>query len=670
MTEQDTTSVDGLTTDIAADNDKTRYAVKPTSRAKPADTALATIEEGMLIKERYLLESKIGSGGMSDIYRATDLFLQKAGVANSTVAIKVLQQQFVDQPEALQLLLQEAHKTQQLSHPNIVRVFDVDCDQQHYFIVMECLDGESLEQVIKRYKPKGLPLKSALKLLQQIADALNFAHQTGIVHADLKPANIMVNRAGEVKVLDFGVSQKLQLNHDIYAAEQQSQTAPLSGYTPAYASPQLLSGNTPCVADDLFSFACLSYELLTSKHPFERLPADKAFEQKKQASKPAHLNILQWQALKQALQFDALQRKSSISKLMRQFNAQLWQHTAVAAAVLVTCWGGWYYYQQNQTILTSYEQRLADTTAEQQQYQKLAEGDVSQLLNVIALAETKPLQRDALLRQQQNKVLMHFEQQIDQLISDRSFAYPNYPEIEKILAQASALYPDSHYLAGLSASMLRSKQTAIDVLRSQLNQLLLNQQYQKQNDAPDLYNIKAALKRVDLNYVIEPDTEETASYIAAFEQAVSSNDAIALQQLIMAGELIFAQHQDTAELVTKGQQLASAVDAMASYRRAVELGNAESFPYQAAELFYQHSFSTMTNELAVSEKSAEIDAVYEKLQQFSSLVPNDFSLHVALRRKLADKYLSLSGQLLQSNQVRTAERLMRRANELMSSVNS
>ncbi|MDP5192177.1 hypothetical protein, partial [Rheinheimera baltica] len=287
-----------------------------------------------------------------------------------------------------------------------------------------------------------------------------------------------------------------------------------------------------------------------------------------------------------------------------------------------------------------------------------------------ALAETNPLQRDALLRQQQNKVLMHFEQQIDQLISDRSFAYPNYPEIEKILAQASALYPDSHYLAGLSASMLRSKQTAIDVLRSQLNQLLLNQQYQKQNDAPDLYNIKAALKHVDLNYVIEPDTEETASYIAAFEQAVSSNDAIALQQLIMAGELIFAQHQDTAELVTKGQQLASAVDAMASYRRAVELGNAESFPYQAAELFYQHSFSTMTNELAVSEKAAEIDAVYEKLQQFSSLVPNDFSLHVALRRKLADKYLSLSGQLLQSNQVRTAERLMRRANELMSSVNS
>ncbi|MBZ9610897.1 serine/threonine-protein kinase [Rheinheimera maricola] len=670
MTEQDTTSVDGLTTGIAADNDKTRYAVKATSGVKPAKTSLATIEEGMLIKQRYLLESKIGSGGMSDIYRATDLFLQKAGVANSTVAIKVLQQQFVDQPEALQLLLQEAHKTQQLSHPNIVRVFDVDCDQQHYFIVMECLDGESLEQVIKRYKPKGLPLKSALKLLHQIAEALNFAHKTGIVHADLKPANIMVNRAGEVKVLDFGVSQKLQLNHDIYAAEQQSQTAPLSGYTPAYASPQLLSGNAPCVADDLFSFACLSYELLTSKHPFERLPADKAHQQNKQASKPAHLNILQWQALKQALQFDALQRKSSISKLMRQFSAQLWQPAAAAAAVLVICSGGWQYYQQNQTVLNSYQQRVADITAEQQKYQQLADGDVNQLLSAIARPEASELQRNALLRQQQNSVITHFEQQIDQLISDRSFAYPNYPEIEKILAQASALYPDSHYLAGLSASMLRSKQTAIDVLRSQLNQLLLTQQYQKQNNAPDLYTIQAALKRIDASYVIEPYDDETASYIAAFDQAIANNNAIALQQLIMAGELLFAQHQDTAELVTRGQQLAAAVDAMASYHSAIELGKTANFPYQAAELFYQHSFSVMSTELAASEKAGEIDAVYDQLQQFSSLVPTDFSLHVALRRKLADKYLSLSGQLLQSNQVRTAERLMRRANELMSSINS
>lgn len=668
MTVQDPASAQETTAD---DADKTRYAVKAGKPKSPIATASQTaVADGMLIKQRYLLETKIGSGGMSDIYRATDTFLQKAGVADCTVAIKVLQPQYVNQPEALQLLLQEAHKTQQLSHPNIVRVFDVDSDQQHHFIVMEFLDGESLEQVIKRYKPKGLPLKSACNLLQQIADALNYAHQIGIVHADLKPANIMVNRAGVVKVLDFGVSQTLQLNHDIYAAEQQSQTAPLSGYTPAYASPQLLAGNTPCVADDLFSFACLSYELLTSKHPFERLPADKAAAQNKQATKPAHINLLQWLTLKRALQFDTKLRNTSITELMQRFTQQLWQSAAVAAAVIMLAWGGWHYYQQQQRVVEQFEQKTALLDAQQQQFQRLFDASPAEVLAAVTESTERAIPHEALLRLQQNRILTHFEQQVDQLISDRSFTYPNYPEIERILAQAKTLYPDSHYLAELSNNMQRSKQTAIEVLRAQLNQLLINQQYQVQSDAPDPFTIHTELQRIDSRYKIIPDSAESNAYIAAFNDAVATNNAQALQQLIKVGQLLFASNELTAPLVTQGQQLAAAVDAMTLYEQSVASGNDAEFPYQAAEVFYKHSFSLLENELGASIKAAEIDAVYDKLQHYNSLVPADFSLHVSLRRKLADKYLSLSGELLQSNQVRTAERLMRRANELMSSIAS
>lgn len=670
MAVQDSTGVSGVTSDTAIDADKTRYAVKPSATAANTATVPA-IQEGMLIKERYLLESKIGSGGMSDIYRATDIFLRDAGVANNTVAIKVLQQQFVSQPEALQLLLQEAHKTQLLSHPNIVRVFDVDVDQQHYFIVMEFLDGESLEQVIKRYKPKGLPLKSTLKLLQQIADALDFAHRTGIVHADLKPANIMVNRAGDVKVLDFGVSQKLQLNHDIYAAETHSQTAPLSGYTPAYASPQLLAGAPPCVADDVFSFACLSYELLTSKHPFERLPADKAAQQKKQATKPAHLNVLQWRALQQALQFDHNLRKTSISALIKRFNQPVWQPVAATAAVIALVWGGWHYQQQQETALLALQQKAEAVSAQQQQYQLLAEAEPADLLGALSADAQGSLQREALLRLRQDSVLQHFEQQIDQIISDRSFNYPNYPQIEQLLATASALYPDSHYLAEIRSNILRSKQTAIEVLRSRLNQLLLNRQYQRlQGDTLDPYKIVAELQRIDAQYVAQPDSAETAAFVAAFEQAVAENNAPQLQQLINVGQLIFARHSDTAELVAHGRQLAAAVDAMTDYSTAAAQNADAPFPYQAAELFYQHSFNLLEQQLDSSTEVAEVDTVYDKLQHYNALVPADFVLHSAMRRKLADKYLSISGELLKTNQVRTAERLMRRANELMSSTNS
>ncbi|MEO3679755.1 serine/threonine-protein kinase [Rheinheimera sp. FR7-31] len=669
MTTQDSTSVSSLNNDTAMDADKTRFAVK-LKASKDSSKAATTLEPGMLIKQRYLLEHKIGSGGMSDIYRATDVFLQQAGVSNASVAIKVLQQQFVDQTEALQLLLQEAHKTQQLAHPNIVRVFDVDSDNGLYFIVMEYLDGESLEQVIKRYKPKGLPLKSALKLLQQIADALNYAHRLGIVHADLKPANIMVNRAGEVKVLDFGVAQKLQLNHDIYAAEQQSQTAPLSGYTPAYASAQLLAGNSPCVADDVFSFACLSYELLSSKHPFDRLPADKAAAAQKKAAKPAHVNVLQWQALKRGLVFDGAARSTSISGIMQQLSRPLWRPVGAAAAVALLGVGAWQYHQQQQQVLLAAEAQSAQLTAQQALYHQLSEASAAELLQAIQLADTPALQREAVLRSQQQRLISHFEQQIDLLLSDRSFNYPNYPEIEQILAQATALYPDSHYLIDLSSSMARSKQTALEVLRGQLNQLLLNRQYEPQQEGNDPYKLAAELTRIEQRYVLQPNAEEAAIYRDSFNQAVASNDAVALKHLIRVGELMFANYSDTQALVSQGQQLASAVEAMAAYRQAVNDGQPAEFPYQAAELFYQHSFSLLEQELQQSAKANDVDAVYDKLQQFNAQVPADFSLHMALRRKLADKYLAMSGELLQSNQVRTAERLMRRANELMSSLNS
>lgn len=669
MTTQDSTSVTSLNNDTAMDADKTRFAVK-LKASKDSSKAATTLEPGMLIKQRYLLEHKIGSGGMSDIYRATDVFLQQAGVSNASVAIKVLQQQFVDQTEALQLLLQEAHKTQQLAHPNIVRVFDVDSDNGLYFIVMEYLDGESLEQVIKRYKPKGLPLKSALKLLQQIADALNYAHRLGIVHADLKPANIMVNRAGEVKVLDFGVAQKLQLNHDIYAAEQQSQTAPLSGYTPAYASAQLLAGNSPCVADDVFSFACLTYELLSSKHPFDRLPADKAAAAQKKAAKPAHINVLQWQALKRGLAFDGAARSNSISGIMQQLSRSLWRPVGAAAAVALLGVGAWQYHQQQQQVLQAAEAQSAQLTAQQALYQQLSESAPAELLQAVQLPETPFLQREAVLRSQQQRLISHFEQQIDLLLSDRSFNYPNYPEIEQILAQATALYPDSHYLTDLSSSIALSKQTALEVLRGQLNQLLLNRQYEPLQEGNDPYKLAAELTRIEQRYVLQPNTEEATIYRDSFNQAVASNDAVALKHLIRVGELIFANYSDTQALVSQGQQLASAVEAMAAYRQAVNDGQPAEFPYQAAELFYQHSFSLLEQELQQSAKANDVDAVYDKLQQFNAQVPADFSLHMALRRKLADKYLAMSGELLQSNQVRTAERLMRRANELMSSLNS
>lgn len=671
MAEQDL--ITGNSFNDETDADKTRYAVKASASAKPQ--SIQTLTENIVIKQRYKLEAKIGAGGMSDIYRATDLFLQGAGISNSTVAIKALQPQFVSLPEARQLLLHEANSTKQLSHPNIVRVFDVDNDQQHYFIVMEYLDGESLEQVIKRYKPKGLSFHAALKLLQPIADALSYAHRSGIVHADLKPANIMVNRDGLVKTLDFGVAQKLQLNYDIYAADNHQTDGQLSGYTPAYASPQLLADNPPTVSDDVFSFACLTYELLSSKHPFDRLPANQAQQQQKKIKKPAHLSMLQWQALKQALSFDATKRPKSISAFMQQLQRSIWQPSAIAAAITLVLIGGWHYSNQQQQLIEQYQQQAAIIAQQQQFTQQLSQVPANQFIEQLKQQAGKltAVERAGVIRLQQASVVRLFEHQIDNLISDRSYAYPDYPQIETILAQAKQLYPDSEQLSTLAVNMQRSKNTAIEVLRDQLHQLLIGQHFAQTPEDPDaltLFTVVASLQRIDGNYSILPNEAEAEVFKAAFLQAVDTNDAIALEQLINVGQLIFTNYQATADLVLQGEQLASAVAEVAKYREQIALGDKIAFPYSAAETFYQHSFNKLESALAQSEKISEIDAVYSQLKAFDLELPQDFSLHVAMRRKLADKYLSKSSELLKTNQIRTAERLMRRANELMNSLNS
>ncbi|WP_200897541.1 serine/threonine-protein kinase [Arsukibacterium ikkense] len=654
-------------TTVADDNEKTRFA-RPNS-APPA--APASDLSGKTIKNRYVLECKIGSGGMSDVYRARDTFLANAGVNDTQVAIKVLQPQFISQPEALQLLLQEAHKTQQLSHPNIVRVFDVDCDQDCYFIVMEYLDGESLDQVIKRYKPKGLPLNAAIKLLDQLGAALNYAHAKGIVHADLKPANIMVNRSGQLKVLDFGVAHTLQLNHDIYAAEQHNPAAALSGYTPAYASVDLLAGKTPAVTDDTFSFACISYELLTSKHPFERIPADKAYAQQKHAAKPSHVNLLQWLALKRALRFDSTARTISISQLLNNFNRRYWPLATAAFAALLGVAVLWQLYSQQQQQLLALQQQQLQQQQQQSSYLQLANSSAEDFLAAFAeLEQAGPLVRSGLLRLQSDKLLAYFEQQIDQVISDRRHNYPDYPQIEQLLQQARNLYPDSYYLSDIAANMSRSKQTAMGVLRNQLNNLLLSQQYQQDASNTDIYNILDDLQRMDQHYSVVPDDEEIAAYQAAFASASSEHDASALQALIKAGAQLFANTEQTRDLLQRGEQLQAAVAAMAAYNDAKDTTTPLPFPHQEAAVFYQQTFEQLTQQLAASNTATDTDTVFEQYQHYSSRLPDDFVLLVGLKRQLADKYLALSGELLRTNQVRSAERLMRRANTLMSSINS
>ena len=210
----------------------------------------------------YRIEELLGAGGMGEVYRAHDDKL------NRTVALKLLPQDSVSDPDRRRRFLQEAQTASALDHPNIVTIHDiVEADGQH-FIVMQYVKGRTLRELIR----EGLEISMALDYAVQIAEGLSAAHAAGIVHRDLKPDNVIIDDTGRPKILDFGLA-KLTEPLDVYEAETRDQVRlTKEGHivgTAAYMSPEQAQGKKVDARSDIFSFGSVLYEMVTGKHAFE-----------------------------------------------------------------------------------------------------------------------------------------------------------------------------------------------------------------------------------------------------------------------------------------------------------------------------------------------------------------------------------------------------------------
>ena len=189
---------------INAETPITHIHVNQLPESAPAPKQPISIDIGDTIKNRFVLDDLLGKGGMGCVYRALDLRKKEAGDNKPYIALKLLGDDFKHHPHALITLQREARKTQELAHPNIVTVYDFDRDGDLIYLTMEELKGKSLDELLADSKIT-LSLKQKLDILQQIAQGLTYAHSKGIVHSDLKPANIFITDKNVVKILDFGI---------------------------------------------------------------------------------------------------------------------------------------------------------------------------------------------------------------------------------------------------------------------------------------------------------------------------------------------------------------------------------------------------------------------------------------------------------------------------------
>ncbi len=208
---------------------------------------------------QYRIEDKLGAGGMGVVYRAYDTRLQR------TVALKVVGDD-ADSSDAAARLLQEARAVSALNHPNICTVYEVVEADGHSFIVMEYVEGRPLQDVIP---PGGLPTEPALRYGRAIADALEHAHGRGVVHRDLKSANIMITAEEHVKVLDFGLARRLESGGDITATLASfSETGGLAGTLP-YMAPEVLRSEPFDRRSDVWALGVVLYEMAAGELPFK-----------------------------------------------------------------------------------------------------------------------------------------------------------------------------------------------------------------------------------------------------------------------------------------------------------------------------------------------------------------------------------------------------------------
>ena len=215
--------------------------------------SLAAVKPGVLLGNRYEIVAILGQGGMGAVYKARDRELDRM------VALKVIRPELAGDSDILQRFKQELILARKITHRNVIRIFDLGDADGIKFITMEFIEGRDLKSLLVE---KGkLPPEQAVEIVQQVCLALEAAHSEGVVHRDLKPQNIMLDKDSRASVMDFGIARSLDLGG-------MTQTGALMG-TPEYMSPEQVRGEHVDARSDLFTLGIILQEILTGKLPFQ-----------------------------------------------------------------------------------------------------------------------------------------------------------------------------------------------------------------------------------------------------------------------------------------------------------------------------------------------------------------------------------------------------------------
>ncbi|HKK16046.1 MAG TPA: protein kinase [Gammaproteobacteria bacterium] len=566
----------GVDVDISALDDTGQQSI--TSATGPAGTEWSDPSQGgytpgqdlgpgSVIKHRFKLLDVLGVGGMGKVYKGIDLLKEEARDRHPYVAIKLLNEDFKDHPEAFISLQRESSRQQKLAHPNIATVYDFDRiggPGTPVFITMELMEGMELKDYIKKEVRKrgGLPFDEAFTIIKQLGDALIYAHNRGLAHSDFKPGNAFLCNDGTVKTLDFGIARAVKNPTTGEAEKTLFDPGKLGALTPAYASLEMLEGEEPDTRDDIYALGCVSYELLTGKHPFNKLPANKAMENNLVPAPVKGLKKKQNRALRRSVAFHRKDRSPSVEHFIEELEARfIWyKHPPTVAAIILLTIG----IGATAPVLNYFHKQEIN-----QVISDIKSGDAQTIVDRLAIIKGyEKSDQLAITDEAKDAIQGYYQNAISKLIDTSSENY-DFPKAEKILDQIQVYYPESSFLTKQKSLIEETREQKLSELYLQVSDAL--KQARDNEDPTVLAKIKPILdtihNKIDPNDPILKDQRPSGQYRTLADKQFQLGNYEAALNLIQSGLALAPQDQqlkDTERKINRAIELAGLQEKLGS----------------------------------------------------------------------------------------------------------
>ncbi|HET6433622.1 bifunctional serine/threonine-protein kinase/formylglycine-generating enzyme family protein [Dyella sp.] len=526
---------------------------------------------GSVLKGRFHLEKEIGRGGMGVVFLARDERKVEARDRDPYVAVKVLNDDFRRHPDSLIALQRESRRSQSLAHDNIVRVYDFDKDRTIVFMTMEYVDGSDLKQLIREKAYNGMPLAKARPLIEGMAWALKRAHAAGVVHSDFKPGNVMVTRDGVPKVFDFGIARAGKHMGDQVGEQTVFDAGTLGALTPAYASLEMIQGKEPTPSDDIYALGCVTFELLTGKHPFDKVSAEVAMKEGRKPPPVPGLTKRQYQTLCDAVAFTGDKRLKSATELVEGLRDVSLRERAGPYVVFgsiglvivaASGWGLQHYLHQRSVDQVVARFALADP----QHYT-----NEDQALGALA----------ALGDDERTRLVIDQGELIQSFLLDRLDRYWNPSQQRYDYAKAQHVFALRDQLK-LYSPKLDLRRSAIEQERNELLNQLDTRLAQRIEagaifaDQPDsAVAILATIRAIDPTSSLLRNAELELKYDVAIGQALAARDTARAREELKQARAVFP---DSARLKQRAAQLAAVTPSATAGAAAVASAQGQSVP--------------------------------------------------------------------------------------------